>query len=175
MNTVNATKLQLSRSVSSDSLRPHGCSTPGFPVHHQLPELAQTHVHRVDDAIQPFHPLSSPSSPAFNLSQYQGLFKWVSSLHRWPKYGSFSFNIRASNEHSGLMSFRMDWLDLHAVQGTLQESSPTPQFKSINCSVLSLLCGPLSHPYMTTAKTIALTIWTFVAKWCLCFLICCLG
>ena len=101
---------------------PMNRTTPGLPVHHQLPEFTQTHVHWVDDAIQPFHPLSSPSPPAFNLSQHQGLFKWVpfSLPIRWPKYWSFSFNICPSNEHSGLISFRMDWLDLLAVQGTLK-------------------------------------------------------
>ena len=86
---------------------PMDCSTPDFPVHHQLPELAQIHVHRVSDAIQPSHPLSSPSLPAFNLSQHQG-FSSESVLHiRWPKYWSFSFSISPSNEYSGLISFRM--------------------------------------------------------------------
>ena len=95
------------------------CSTPGFPVHHQLPKLAQTHVQWVGDAIQPSHPLSFPSLPAFNLSQHQCLFQWV--LHiRWPKYWSFSFSISPSNEYSGLISFRIDLLDLLAVQGTLK-------------------------------------------------------
>ena len=114
---------------------PMGCSTPGFPVHHQLLEPAQTHVHGVGDAIQLSHPLSSPCPPAFNLSQHQSLL-----CIRWPKYWSFSFSISPSNEYSGLISFRVDWLDLLAVQGTLK-SSPTPQFKSINSSMLSLLCG----------------------------------
>ena len=99
---------------------PMDCSAPGLPVHHRLPELAQTHVHWVDDVIQPSHPLSSPSPPAFNLSQHQGLFKWVSSCISWPKYWSFSFSISLSNEYSGLIFFRMDWLDLLAVQGTLK-------------------------------------------------------
>ena len=98
---------------------PMDCSTPGFTVHHQLPELAQTQVHRVCDAIQPSHPLSSPSPPAFNLSQPQGLFP-VSVLHiRWPKYWSFSFSISPSNEYSGLISFKIDWFGLLAVLGTL--------------------------------------------------------
>ena len=95
-------------------------STPGLPVHHQLPELAQTHVQWVGDAIQPSHPLLSPSPSAFNISQHQGLFQWVSSSHRWPKYWSFSFSISPSNEYSGLISFRIDWFDLLAVQGTLK-------------------------------------------------------
>ena len=130
-------------------------STPGFPVHHQVPELVQTHVHRVGDAIQPSHPLSSPSSPAFNLSQHQGLSQNPVSQF-FPScgksIGSFSLSISPSNEHPGLISFRMDWLDLLTVQGT-QESSPTPQFKIINSSVLSFLCSPtlrsilLEKPY----------------------------
>ena len=103
-------------------------STPSLPVYHQLPEFTQTHLHRVGDAIQPSYPLSSPSPPAFNLSQHQGLSN-ESALHiRWPKYQSFSFNISPSSERSGLISFRMDQLDLPAVQGTLK-SSTTPQFK----------------------------------------------
>ena len=87
---------------------PMDCSMPGFPVHHQLLELVQTHVHHVSDAIQPSHPLSSPSPPAFNLSQHQGLFQWVSSSHQVAKYWSFSFSSSPSNEYSGLISFRMD-------------------------------------------------------------------
>ena len=98
---------------------PMDCSTPGLPVHHQLPEFTQTHVHWVSDATQPSHSLSSPSPLTFNLPQHRGLFKWVSSSW-WPKYWSFSFNISPSNEHSGLISFRIDWLDLLAVQGTLK-------------------------------------------------------
>ena len=117
-------------------------STSGLPVHHQLPEFTQTHVHRVGDAIQLSHPLSSPSPPAFSLSQHIKFFPKESVLCiRWPKYWSFSFTISPSNEYSRLISFRMDWLDLLAVQGTL-ESSPTPQFKSINSSALSFLYSP---------------------------------
>ena len=96
------------------------CSTPGLPVHHQFPEPTQTYVHWVSDAIQPSHPLSTPSPPAFSLSQNQGLFKWVLSSHQVAKYWNFSFSISPSNEHPGLISFRMDWLDLLAVQGTLK-------------------------------------------------------
>jgi len=115
-------------------------SIPGLPVHHQLPESTQTHVHPVGDAIQPSHPLLSPS-PAFNLSQCQGFSSESVLCIRWPKYWSFSFSISPSNEYAGLISFRMDWLDLLAVQGTLK-SSPTPQFKSIDSSVLSFLYSP---------------------------------
>ena len=96
---------------------PMDCSTSDFPVDHQLPEFTQTHVHRVSDANQPSHPLSSPSPPAFNLPQHQGLFKWVSSS---TQVGSFSFSISPSNAYSGLISFRMGWFDLLAVQGTLK-------------------------------------------------------
>ena len=125
---------------------PMNRSTPGLPVRHQLLESTQTHVHRVDDAIQPSHPLSSPSPPALNLSQHK-VFSNESALHiRWPKYWSISFSISPSSEQPGLISFRMDWLDLLAVQGTLKESSPTPQFKSINSSVLSFL----HHPALTS-------------------------
>ena len=120
--------------------KPVDCSAPGFPVHHQLPEPTQTHVHRISDAIQPSHLLSSPS-PAFSLSQHQGLFQWVSSSIRWLKYWSFSFSISPSIEYSGLISFRIDWLDLFAVQGTLK-SLPTPQFKSSYSSVHSFLYSP---------------------------------
>ena len=115
-------------------------SMRGFPVHHQLPEPTQTDVHCIGDAIQRSHPLLFPS-PTFNLSQHQSVFQWVCSSHQLPKDCSFSFKISPSNEYSGLISFRIDWLKLLAVQGT-QESSPTPQFKSINSSVLSFLYSP---------------------------------
>ena len=99
---------------------PMDCSTPGLPVHHQLPKLAQTHAPWDSDAIQPSHPLSPPSPPTFNLSQHQGLSNESVLCIRWPKYWSFSFSISPSNEYSGLISFRMDWLDLLAVQETLK-------------------------------------------------------
>ena len=121
---------------------PTDCSTPGFPVHHQLQELAKTHVHRISDTIQPYHPLSSPSPPTFNLSQHWGLSNESVLRISWPKYWSFSYSLSPCNEYSGMISFRMAWLDLLAVQETLQESSPTSQFKSINSLALSLLYGP---------------------------------
>ena len=99
---------------------PMNRSTPGLPVHHQLPEFTQTHVHRVSDAIQPSHPRSSPSPPAPNPSQHQGLFQWVNSSHEVAKYWNFSFSINPYNEYPGLISFRTDWLDLLVVQGTLR-------------------------------------------------------
>ena len=95
-------------------------STPGLPVHHQLPEFTQTHVHWVGDAIQPSHPPSSPSPPAFNFSSIKVFSNESVLCIWWPKYCSFNFNISPSNEHPGLISFRMDWLDLLAVQGTLK-------------------------------------------------------
>ena len=143
---------------------PMNHSMPGLTVHNKLPESTQTNVHWVGDAIQPSHPLSSPSPPALNLFQHEGLFKWVSSLLRWPKYWSFSFSISPSNEHPGLVSFRMDLVDLLAVQGTrkslLQHCSSKPSI--LLCSAFFIV--QLLHPYMTTGKTIALTRWTFVGK-----------
>ena len=137
---------------------------PNLPVHHQLLEFTQTHVHWVGDAIQPSYPLSSPSPPAFNLSQHQGVFKWISSLNMWPKYRSFSFNISPSSEYSGLISFRMDCLDLLAVQGTLKSLL---QYHSSKASILwplAFFIVQLSHPYMTNEKSVTLTRWTFVGK-----------
>ena len=99
---------------------PMNHSTPGLSVHHQLPEFTQTHVHRVADAIQPSHPLSSPSPPAPNPSQHQGLFNESTLCIRWPKYWSFSFSIIPSKEIPGQIFFTKDWQDLHAVQGTLK-------------------------------------------------------
>ena len=118
------------------------CSTPGFAVHHKLLELAQIHVHQVSDAIQPSHPLSSHSLPTFSLSQHQGLFQWVSSLHRVAKVLEFRFSISPGNEYSALISFRDGLVGSPCSPRDSQESSPTPQFKSINFSVLSLLYNP---------------------------------
>ena len=138
------------------------CSAPGFPVHHQLPEFTQTHVHQVGDAIQPSHPLSPLLLPSIFPSIR--VFSSESALHiRWPKYWSFSFNISPSNEHPGLISLRMDWLDLLAVQGTLKSL----QHHISKVSILwpsDFFIVLLSHPYMTTGKTTALTIRTFVGK-----------
>ena len=139
------------------------CSLPGLPVHHQLLELAQTHVHWVGDTIQQSHPLSSPSPPAFNLSQHQDLSNESVLCIRWLKYWSFSFSVSTSNGYSGLISFRMDWLEPLAVQGTLK-SSLTPQLKSINSLVLSFLYSPTLTSICDYWKTIALTRWTFVGK-----------
>ena len=133
-------------------------STPGIPILYCLLELAQTRVHRVSDAIQASHPLLSPSLPAW-------VFSNESVLHiRWPKYWSFSFSISLSNEYSGLISFRMDWLDLLAVQGTLKSLLQHHSSKASILQCLAFFIVQLSHLYMTTGKTIALTRWTFVGK-----------
>ena len=139
---------------------PMDCSMPSFPVHHQLPELTQTHVHQVSDAILCCPLLLLPSIlPSIRV------FSNLSVLRiGWPKYWSFSFSISPSNEYSGLISFRMDRFDLLAVQGTLKNLL---QHHSSKASIL--LCSAffmvqLSHPYMTTGKTIALTRQTFVSK-----------
>ena len=123
----------------------------GFPVHYQLPELAQTHIHRVGDAIQPSHPLSSPSLPAFNLSQHQGLFQSVSSLHQVSKVLELQFQ-HQSFQNLGLISFRMDWLDLLAVHRTHKSLL---QHHSSKASILrrsAFFRVQLSYPYMTTGK-----------------------
>ena len=139
------------------------CSTPGLPVHHQLPEFTQTHVHRVGDAIQPSHPLLSPSPPAFNLSSIRVFSNESVLCIRWPKYWSFSFNISPSSEYSGVISFRMDWLDLLAVQETLKSLLQHHSSKALILQCSPFLRAQLSHPYIT-GKTIALTRWTFVGK-----------
>ena len=147
---------------------PMSCSTPGLRVHHQLPEITQTCVHRVSDAIQPSHPLSPPSSPAPNPSQHQSLFQRVNSSHEVAKYWSFSFSIVPSKEIPGLISFRMDWLDLLAVQGTLKSLLQYHSSKALILSHSAFFTVQLSHPYMTTGKTIALTMW-YYNIYCRCF------
>ena len=144
---------------------PMDCSMQGFPVHHQLPELAQTQVHRVGDAIPPSFPLSSPSPPAFTVFPSIRVFSNELVLCiRWSKYWSFNFSISPSNEYSGLISFRMDWLDLLAVQRTLKSLLQHHSLKAsiLQCSAFFIV--QLSHPYMTTGKTTALIRWTFVGK-----------
>ena len=149
---------------------PMDCSTPGFPVLHHLPELGQTHVYWVGDAIQHLilcHPLLLLPSifPSIRV------FSNKSALCiRWPKYCNFSFSINPSNKYSGLISFGMDWLDLLAVQGTLKESSPTPQFKSINSLALSFLYSPTFtsiHDYWNILVVIPFQIFL-----CLCVCAC---
>ena len=118
---------------------PMNHSMPGLPVHHQLPKFTQTHVQWVGDVIQPSHLLSSPSPPTLNLSQHQGLFQWVNSSHQ--KCWSFSFNISPSSEHPGLISFRMDWLDLLAVQETLKNllQHHTSKASTLRCSAFFIV------------------------------------
>ena len=155
----------------SDSLWPHE------PQHAkpQLLEFTQTHVHQVGDAIQPSHPMSSPSLLLPPIPPSIRVFSNESTLHmRWPKYWSFSFSISPSNEHPRLISFRKDWLDLLAVQETLKSLLQHHSSKASILWCLAFFTVQLSHPYMTTGKTIALTRQTFVGKG-LCFLICYLG
>ena len=140
------------------------CSTPGLPVLHQLPEFTQTHVHWVCVAIQPSHPLSSPSLPAFNLSHHQGLFQWVSSLHEVAKVLELQLQHQSFSEYSGPISFRMDWSDLVAVQGTLKILLQHHSSKVSSLRRSAFFIVQLSHPYMTTGKTTALTRRTFVGK-----------
>ena len=137
------------------------CSTPGFPVHCQLLELAQTHVHQISDAIQPSH---CPLLLLPSIFPCIRVFSSESVLHiRWPKYWSFSFSISPSNEYSGLISFRIDWLDLLSVQGTLKSLHHHSAKASIlQCSAFFIV--QLSHLYMTAGKTIALTRHTFVGR-----------
>ena len=155
--------VQISHSAVSDSLRPHESQHARPPCPSPTPGVTQTHVHRVGNAIQPSHLccpllLLPPIPPSIRV------FSNESTLHtRWPKYWSFSFNIIPSNEHPGLISFKMDRLDLLAVQGTLKSLL---QHHSSKASFLwrSAFTVQLSHPYMTTGKTIALTRWTFFGK-----------
>ena len=131
---------------------PMGCSMPGFLVHHQFPELTETHVHWVGDVIQPSHPLSPPS-PLTSIFPRIRVFSTESVLRiKWPKYWSFRFTISPSNEHPGLIFFRLDWLDLLAVQGTLKSLL---QHHSSKASILrqsAFFIVQLSHSYMTTGK-----------------------
>ena len=136
---------------------PMNCSTSGFPVLHHLLEFAQTHVSWISDAIQPSHPLSPPSPPSLSLSQHQGVFQWVSSSHQVAKVLEPCFSISPSNKYSGLISLRIEWFDLLAVQRSLKSL-----LQHHNSKVLFMV--QLSHPYMTTGKIIALTIWIFVNK-----------
>ena len=159
-------------------------SMPGPPVLHYLPEFAQTHVW-VDDGLIKSVKSMMPSNhlilfpPLLLLPSIFPSIKVFSNESafciRWLKYWSFIFNISPSNEHSGLISFRMDRLDLLAVQGTLMSLLQHHNLNASPSLVPSLLMVQLSHPYMTTGKTIALTRQTFVSKWCLCFLMHCLG
>ena len=159
-----ANQLSSVAQLCSTLCNPMNRSMPGLPVHHQLSEFTQTHVHWVGDTIQPSHPLSSPLLLPLIFSNIR-VFPNESALRiRWPKYWSFSFSISPSSEYPGLISFRMDWLDLLEVQGTLRSLL---QHHSSKASILrssAFFIFQLSHLYMTTGKTIALTTWTFVDK-----------
>ena len=140
------------------------CSTPGFSVLHHLLELAQAPVHCVCDAIQQSHSLPSTSPPAFNLFSIRVYSDEPALPIRWPKYWSFTFRISPSSEYSELISHRNYWLDLRPVQGTLENLS---QHDSSKASILwcsAFFVVHISHPYMTSGRTIALTTWTFVGQ-----------
>ena len=143
---------------------PMDFSTPGIPVYHQLLEFTQTHVLWVSDAIQPSHPLSSPSPPALNLSQHQGLFQWVSSSHQVAKILEFQLQHQSFQWTPGTDLLWDGLVGSPCSPRDSQESSPTTQFKSINSLALTFFIVQLSHPYMTTGKNIPLTRWTFVDK-----------
>ena len=143
---------------------PMDCSTPGFPVHHQLPKLAQTHVHWVGDTIQPSHPLSSPSSPAINLSQDQGLFQWIGSSLQVAKVLELQLQHQSFQKNIQDWFPRTDWFDLLAVQGTLKSLLQNHSSKASILRCEAFFMVQLSHLYMTTLKIIALTIWAFVSK-----------
>ena len=140
---------------------PMDCCMPGFPVHHQLPELTQTHVDRVSNAIQPSI-LCCPLLPPSIFASISVFFNESALCIRWPKYWSFSFSISPFNEYSGLISFRMDWLDLLVVQGILKSLLQHHNSKAsiLQCSAFFIV--QLSHPYTTTGKNIVLNRWTFV-------------
>ena len=143
---------------------PMNHSMPDLPVHHQLPEFTQTHVHQVGHVIKTFHSLPSRSPPA-PIPPSIRVFPSESNLRmRWPKYCSFSLSISPSNEHPGLISFRMDWLDLLAVQGTLKSLLQHHSSKASILQCSTFFTVQPSHPYMTTGKTIALTRWTYIGK-----------
>ena len=146
---------------------PRDCSTPGLPVHHQAPEFTQTHVHWVADAIQPsshlilcrLHLLLPSIFPSIRVFSSESVLRI-----RWPKYWSFNFSISPSNEYSGLISFRMNWLDLLAVQGTLKSLLPHHSSKAWILGRSPFFIVQLSHSYITTGKTITFIRWTFVGK-----------
>ena len=153
--------LLFSCSVISDHDPTH-CSTPGFSVHHHLPEFAQTHGHSANDAIQPSCPLSSPSPPALNLSQHGVFSSELTLCIKWPKYWSFSFSISPFNEYSGLISFKIDWFDLFAVHRTLKSLLQHHSSKAsiLQCSIFFMV--PILCLYMTTDKNKTTTKKTYL-------------
>ena len=158
---INSTSVQFSSVAQSCPTLgdPMNHSTPGLPVHHQLLEFTQIHVHRVDDGLYCPLLLLSPIPPSIRVFSNESTLRM-----RWPKYWSFSFSTSLSNEHPGLVSFRMDWLDLPGVHGTVKSLLQHHSSKVSILWCLAFFTVQLSHPYMTTGKTIALTRWTFVGK-----------
>ena len=142
-------------SVVSDSLHPHGCSTPGFPVLRHLLELAQTHVHQVSDTIQQSHPLPSPLLLPLIFPSIRAFSSELALCIRWPNYWNFSFSISPSNDYLGLISFKIDCLDLSAVQGTLKSLLQHHSSKTSILQPSAFFVVQISHPYMTTRKTVA--------------------
>ena len=166
--------LLFSHSALSNTFQTYALHTPGFPVLHHFLELAQTHVHWVGDAIQPSHPLLSPSHPAQNLSQHQGLFQWVSSSHQVAKVLELQFQHESFSEYSGLISFRIDWSELLVAQGILKSLLQHHSSKaSFFGAQLSLWFNSHIHAWLLEKPQ----LWPdrpLAAKLCLCFLICCL-
>ena len=148
----------------SDSLRPQGLQHARPLCPSPAPGVYSDSCHWVGDAIQPSHPLGSPSPPAFSLSQHQGLFKWISSLHQVAKILEFQLQHQSFQWIFGLISFRMDWLDLLAVPGTLKSLLQNHNSKASILQHSAFFIVQISYPYMTTGKIIALTRWTFVDK-----------
>ena len=156
--------LLFSCSVVSDSLWPTDCSTPGFAVLHHLPELAQTHVHWVNDTIQTSHPLLPPSPPALNLSQHQGLFQWVTSLHQVAKILELQLQHQSFQWIFRVDFFRIDWFDLLAVQGTLKSLLQHHSSKASILGCSDFFIVQLSHPCKITGKIIGLPRRAFIGK-----------
>ena len=160
----------------SNPFWPPWTTAPQGPLSSSVSQFAQIHVHLSQWCCLTISSSASPFSFSLSLFQHQGLFQWVGFSHQVVKvleHQSFqSFSISPSKEYSGLISFRIDWFDLHAVQGTLKNLLQHHDLKASVLQRSAFLMVQLSHPYMTTGKTIALTWWTFVGKECLCFLIC---
>ena len=151
-------------SVMFNSSRPHGLQHSRLPCPTPTPRACSNSCPSVSDEIQPSHPLSFPSPPAFNLSPHQGLFQWVSYSHQVAKLLNFQLQPQFFSEYPGLISFRIDWLDILAVQGTLKSLLQHHSSKALILWHSAFFMVQLSHPYMTTGKTIALTRWTSVSK-----------
>ena len=164
LRIISIQSVQFSCSVMSDSLYPMNHSMSGLPFHHQLPESTQIHVHWVDDTIQPSHLLSSPSPPALNLSQHQGLFQWVSSSHQMAKVLGFQLQHQSFQSRFRTDFLRINWLNLLVVQATLRSLLQHHSSKAAIFQRSAFFIVQLSHPYMTTGKTKALTRRTFVDK-----------